>query len=230
MKPPGKKCFVSIIFEVTMRSRSCVFALFALTSIWATPISASEVNRYVKYKNIQIPVRVQPTGVCIYTKPNYGTERTCFTDSQSILDSTFNDNVESISMSSEYFAIAHEDTNYAGSQTNYLSNASDLGAAANTASSIQIELNDEDSDGVHYLSDTCPGTGVGHSVDANGCSDYQNDTDNDGVVDAYDICGTTASGESVDIQGCSDNDDSDGDGIANHADPYPHQSSTQCTP
>lgn len=53
---------------------------------------------------------------------------------------------------------------------------------------IQNDDADTDGDGVADSVDLCPGTPVGESVDANGCSASQIDTDGDGVYDNVDNC------------------------------------------
>lgn len=89
---------------------------------------------------------------------------------------------------------------------------------------------DNDNDGINNDVDLCLGTPGGESVDNNGCSLSQLDADGDGVFDVFDICPSTGSGLAVDIQGCAATQDSDGDGIPNNVDSYPHQSTTQCLP
>ncbi|MFV8326473.1 OmpA family protein [Flavobacterium sp. ZS1P14] len=102
---------------------------------------------------------------------------------------------------------------------------------------------DADNDGVSDRNDTCPGTPVGVSVDANGCpldndkdgvADYLDgcpnvagtaalngcpDTDNDGVTDSNDKCPDTKMGTKVDATGCPM--DNDKDGVTNDLDRCP---------
>ena len=75
---------------------------------------------------------------------------------------------------------------------------------------------DTDQDGVPDASDFCPGTPVGESVDADGCSASQLDSDGDGVSDALDLCPGTPPGTAVDGDGCplpAGPVDADGDGV-----------------
>jgi bacillopeptidase F len=81
---------------------------------------------------------------------------------------------------------------------------------------------DTDGDGVPDTSDLCPGTPVGQTVDANGCSASQRDSDGDGVRDALDQCPATPTGQPVDASGCSASQrDSDGDGVSDAVDQCP---------
>ncbi len=74
----------------------------------------------------------------------------------------------------------------------------------------EVDDNDSDGDGVADESDQCPGTPIGDTVDANGCT-VQQDSDGDGVPDDSDQCPGTPGGVSVDVFGCPV--DSDGDGV-----------------
>ena len=63
------------------------------------------------------------------------------------------------------------------------------------------EEGDDDEDEIINGLDDCPGSA--HTVDANGCSDYQKDADKDGVSDAEDDCETTVGDYLLDDAGCS---------------------------
>ena len=79
-----------------------------------------------------------------------------------------------------------------------------------------VNTDDDDGDGVYDDIDSCPGTSVFETVDANGCADSQLDDDSDGVSNADDVCPETSTGSTVDSDGCSDEQlvqDSDGDGV-----------------
>ena len=79
-----------------------------------------------------------------------------------------------------------------------------------------VNTDDDDGDGVYDDVDSCPGTSVFETVDANGCADSQLDDDSDGVSNADDVCPETSTGSTVDSDGCSDEQlvqDSDGDGV-----------------
>jgi hypothetical protein len=88
---------------------------------------------------------------------------------------------------------------------------------------------DADGDGVDDSVDLCPGTALGATVDANGCSAEQVDEDGDGVCNpgapqsfctGEDLCPGTPAGEPVDANGCSDSQvDADGDGVCNSGAP-----------
>ena len=79
-----------------------------------------------------------------------------------------------------------------------------------------VNTDDGDGDGVYDDVDSCPGTSVFETVDANGCADSQLDDDSDGVSNANDVCPETSTGSTVDSDGCSDEQlvqDSDNDGV-----------------
>ncbi len=69
---------------------------------------------------------------------------------------------------------------------------------------------DADGDGVSDDLDQCPGTPLGTSVDAVGCTV---DSDGDGVSDDQDQCAGTPPGTVVDVNGCPIETDADGDGV-----------------
>ena len=80
---------------------------------------------------------------------------------------------------------------------------------------------DSDGDGVPDSSDSCPGTALGATVDATGCSTDQLDDDGDGVPNIADDCADTDSQGMTDIDanGCAwEQRDEDGDGILNYLD------------
>ena len=88
---------------------------------------------------------------------------------------------------------------------------------------VQNPNGDQDNDGVNNLSDLCPDTPAGETVDSNGCSESQLDDDNDGVSNADDICPDTPANEEVDAQGCSNAQrDDDNDGVLNPDDSCPN--------
>jgi OOP family OmpA-OmpF porin len=76
---------------------------------------------------------------------------------------------------------------------------------------------DSDGDGVYDISDQCPGTQPGVSVDSTGCP---LDSDGDGVPDYVDDCPNTPPGAQVNRRGCAL--DSDGDGVADARDACPN--------
>ena len=79
-----------------------------------------------------------------------------------------------------------------------------------------VNTDDNDGDGVYDDVDSCPGTSVFETVDANGCADSQLDDDSDDVSNADDVCPETSTGSTVDSDGCSDEQlvqDSDADGV-----------------
>ena len=90
----------------------------------------------------------------------------------------------------------------------------------NTAPGISVDSNgcerDDDGDGVKNSADQCPNTARGASVDANGC---ERDDDGDGVKNSADNCPNTPRGAAVDANGCERDDD--GDGVKNSADACP---------
>ena len=61
---------------------------------------------------------------------------------------------------------------------------------------------DEDGDLVADPDDACPGTSLGATVDAVGCSDEQRDDDGDGVANGDDQCANSPAGEPVNSVGC----------------------------
>ncbi len=82
---------------------------------------------------------------------------------------------------------------------------------------------DDDDDGVPDGQDQCPGTPIGESADANGCSASQRDSDGDNVSDADDQCPGTPAEEAVDSSGCSASQiDSDDDGVSDADDLCPN--------
>jgi len=88
----------------------------------------------------------------------------------------------------------------------------------------QIDVADEDGDGVINELDTCPLTPAGAFVDDVGCADSQLDDDGDGVSNAADVCPNSGSSAMVDAQGCTDdqrNVDTDGDGVNDPSDACP---------
>ena len=96
------------------------------------------------------------------------------------------------------------------------------------ADSATITITDSDLDGVADITDTCPDTVEGASVDSRGCSDSQIrllDDDDDEVVNGSDDCSGTADGVPVDIAGCSEEQrqarDDDSDGVTNALDDCP---------
>ena len=92
-----------------------------------------------------------------------------------------------------------------------------------------VNTDDLDGDGVYDDIDSCPGTQLGSTVDATGCSNSQLDDDEDGVSNADDICPATASGATVDTNGCSSEQltqDTDGDGIFDPEDQCPDSTGT----
>jgi ribosomal protein S27AE len=88
---------------------------------------------------------------------------------------------------------------------------------------LQVEIGDNDNDGVSNNNDNCANTPTGETVDANGCSQGQLDDDNDGVTNNNDNCANTPTGETVDTNGCSDSQlDDDNDGVTNNNDNCPN--------
>jgi len=86
-----------------------------------------------------------------------------------------------------------------------------------------VVIVDDDHDGVANVSDRCPNTPAGASVDANGCAPSQLDDDNDKVMNDADKCPNTAAGAVVDSNGCSDAQrDDDRDGVTNDKDECPN--------
>ncbi len=77
-------------------------------------------------------------------------------------------------------------------------------------------LPDGDGDGVPDVSDKCPGTRQGISVDAAGCAF---DSDGDGVADHRDKCPDTPAGAQVNRRGCEK--DSDRDKVSDSRDKCP---------
>lgn len=69
----------------------------------------------------------------------------------------------------------------------------------------QIYQSDLDQDGVNYSEDLCPDTGLGETVDSNGCSWNQLDGDLDGVLNEIDLCEYSLSRAIVDELGCNVN-------------------------
>lgn len=191
-----------------------------------------EITMLLMILNNFMTKRTQPNGVCLYSEPDYQGERICFTSSQALLDSNWDNQASSIGVSATYVAILFPDPNYVGSDVHLLQDIPNLAQLNidNITSSLQVTLYDGDGDGIPYGVDQCLNTGAGHAVNAAGCSIYQIDTDNDGVNDGYDVCVNTIPGEQVDTHGCSPTQDSDGDGVANEIDPYPHQGVNQCFP
>lgn len=82
---------------------------------------------------------------------------------------------------------------------------------------------DYDGDGVPNISDDCPDTPTGVSVNGNGCSEEQlSDDDGDSVPNYLDECPNTPNGEISDEKGCSESQkDDDEDGIMNDVDNCP---------
>ena len=70
---------------------------------------------------------------------------------------------------------------------------------------FSVEDFDYDEDGIPNVTDQCPDTPTGETVDTDGCSISQIDTDGDGIKDDVDICPNTPTGETVDTDGCSEN-------------------------
>ncbi len=173
-----------------------------------------------------------PEGVCIYPEIDFrGSQRFCFTSSQSRLPTDWLGRVSSISVSSTYHATLFTAPSFQGDSMLVISNAGSLGDFNDLAVSIRVDMLDDDGDGVIYSEDECPDTRLGEGEVANsqGCATYQLDTDNDGVNDAIDQCPATQSGNYVDENGCPRPDnDADGDGTPNDQDAYPLQSDTQC--
>jgi hypothetical protein len=94
--------------------------------------------------------------------------------------------------------------------------------AINVDLPLQVEPEDDDSDGIINDVDDCPDTPEGEPVYSDGCSDSQRDSDGDGIFDDVDQCPNTPSGQAVDAEGCADSQkDSDGDGISNALDLCP---------
>jgi hypothetical protein len=92
-----------------------------------------------------------------------------------------------------------------------------------------VTTDDLDGDGVYDDVDSCLGTQLGSTVDANGCSNSQLDDDIDGVSNADDLCADTASSAIVDSDGCSSEQltqDTDGDGIVDPEDQCPDSTGT----
>ena len=90
------------------------------------------------------------------------------------------------------------------------------------AKGIMVDRPDDDGDGIPNMTDACPITLVNHSVDEDGCADYQKDSDEDGVTDDMDGCEGFPDDVDRDedgiIDGCDDDYDTDGDGIYNNID------------
>lgn len=82
---------------------------------------------------------------------------------------------------------------------------------------------DYDGDGVPNVSDDCPDTPTGVSVNGSGCSESQlADDDGDSVPNYLDECPNTSNGEMADAKGCSDSQkDDDEDGVMNDVDNCP---------
>ncbi len=74
------------------------------------------------------------------------------------------------------------------------------------------DTSDSDGDGVPDLTDSCPDTPVGASVDTQGCAETPGDTDGDGVADDLDRCPDTPVGQTVDRTGCTTTDQPPGGG------------------
>jgi hypothetical protein len=98
---------------------------------------------------------------------------------------------------------------------------------ANNVAINQIEIMDDDGDGVPDADDDCPGSKSSIEVNWRGCS-LDHDSDKDGVSDIEDICENTPAGNLVDIKGCKavnvsniQDDDNDGDGVPNTDDDCP---------
>ena len=87
-----------------------------------------------------------------------------------------------------------------------------------------LTLIDTDNDGVNDALDACPDT-VESGVDIAGCSYSQQDEDGDGVPNGDDQCLGTPAGQPIAGDGCTD---TDLDGTADHADPYPLQNPMMC--
>ena len=83
-----------------------------------------------------------------------------------------------------------------------------LFATAGIQLAIGSKPHDSDLDGVRDWLDTCPGTPLGATVNAQGCP---RDADGDGVLDGIDQCAATPKGCTVDAKGCTG--DADGDGV-----------------
>ncbi|BCR05873.1 c-type cytochrome [Desulfuromonas versatilis] len=64
-------------------------------------------------------------------------------------------------------------------------------------------VTDTDGDGLGDDRDQCPGTPLGHSVDARGCAPSQLDADSDGFMDHVDACPETRPGAPIVANGCS---------------------------
>jgi len=217
---------------------SHILVLWFLNLVFMAPLQAQtnpvvtdeEITVLLQIFNDHINKRVQPNGVCLYSEPNYEGERICFTDSQALLNSGWDNKASSVGISATYVAVLYPNANFAGGDLYLLEDTADLGSMNNITSSLSVALYDGDNDGIPYGVDQCLGTGSNQTVNAVGCSDHQLDDDNDGASNAVDVCSNTPSGEPADIQGCSASQDSDNDGIANDQDPYPHQSVSQCYP
>ncbi|MBT3971125.1 MAG: S8 family serine peptidase [Euryarchaeota archaeon] len=90
------------------------------------------------------------------------------------------------------------------------------------AKGIRTNRIDSDGDNIPDMEDICLQTQINHSVDENGCADYEKDSDDDGVTDDVDLC--EGWDDSIDrdedgiIDGCDDDYDTDGDGVYNNVD------------
>lgn len=80
---------------------------------------------------------------------------------------------------------------------------------------------DADRDGVSDITDRCPGTPAGATVDENGCAASERDSDHDGVNDSADHCAGTPMGERVNAEGCPLPKDADGDKVVDANDACP---------
>ncbi|MDP3312314.1 thrombospondin type 3 repeat-containing protein [Lutibacter sp.] len=89
---------------------------------------------------------------------------------------------------------------------------------------FSVEDFDYDEDGIPNISDVCPNTPAGETVNATGCSASQlMDTDNDGITDNFDTCPNTPAGQAVNTNGCATSQlDTDNDGIKDNLDTCPN--------
>jgi OOP family OmpA-OmpF porin len=78
---------------------------------------------------------------------------------------------------------------------------------------------DSDNDGIQDISDQCPHSEPGVTVDDTGCEVFV-DSDGDGIVDRKDLCANTPQGAPVDNYGCIR--DQDGDGVTDDIDECPN--------
>ena len=204
-------CPISRIFRI--------FILAALLNIYSVVVNAQMTDEEITAVMIPNVVsflskKVQPDGLCLYSEENFKGDRICFDEVQVNLPAEWVNKASSIGLSFAYRAIIFEQMDSTGQSQNLSADTPTLGSLNDLVSSVRIEFDDNDNDGVHFFDDLCTDTPTGEQVNVNGCSLSQLDTDQDGVTDNLDICANSPVGEIADSNGCTPTQrDTDSDGV-----------------